>query len=94
MDNIKSEGLTKTSLFEQVDTINEPVNEIEDEPNNEKEMNEMLENCTKILNLNFTFRNKMDKFVFDRLPITPEDKIRILNEILQENADNLKNKSI
>jgi hypothetical protein len=94
MDNIKSEGLTKTSLFEQIDTINEPVNEIEEEPNNEKEMNEMLENCTKILNLNFTFRNKMDKFVFDRLPITPEDKIRILNEILQENADNLKNKSI
>jgi hypothetical protein len=78
----------------QIDTINEPVNEIEDEPNNEKEMNEMLENCTKILNVNFTFRNKMDKFVFDRLPITPEDKIRILNEILQENADNLKNKSI
>jgi hypothetical protein len=78
----------------QIDTINEPVNEIEDEPNNEKEMNEMLENCTKILNLNFTFRNKMDKFVFDRLPITPEDKIRILNEILQENADNIKNKSI
>jgi len=78
----------------QIDTINEPVNEIEEEPNNEKEMNEMLENCTKILNLNFTFRNKMDKFVFDRLPITPEDKIRILNEILQENADNLKNKSI
>jgi hypothetical protein len=74
----------------QIDTINEPVNEIEEEPNNEKEMNEMLENCTKILNLNFTFRNKMDKFVFDRLPITPEDKIRILNEILQENADNLK----
>jgi hypothetical protein len=94
MDNIKSEGLTKTSLFEQIDTINEPVNEIEEEPNNEKEMNEMLENCTKILNLNFTFRNKMDKFVFDRLPITPEDKIRILNEILQENADNIKNKSI
>ena len=78
----------------QIDTINEPVNEIEEEPNNEKEMNEMLENCTKILNLNFTFRNKMDKFVFDRLPITPEDKIIILNEILQENADNLKNKSI
>ena len=78
----------------QIDTINEPVNEIEEEPNNEKEMNEMLENCTKILNLNFTFRNKMDKFVFDRLPITPEDKIRILNEILQENADNIKNKSI
>jgi len=78
----------------QTDTINEPVKEIEEEPNNEKEMNEMLENCTKILNVNFTFRNKMDKFVFDRLPITPEDKIRILNEILQENADNLKNKSI
>jgi F0F1-type ATP synthase delta subunit len=78
----------------QIDTINEPVKEIEDEPNNEKEMDEMLENCTKILNVNFTFRNKMDKFVFDRLPITPEDKIRILNEILQENADNLKNKSI
>lgn len=70
--------------------LNIPVEPIEDEPNNEKEMNEMLENCTKILNLNFTFRNKMDKFVFDRLPITPEDKIRILNEILQENADNLK----
>jgi hypothetical protein len=79
---------------EQIDTINEPIETIEDEPNNEKEMNEMLENCTKILNLNFTFRNKMDKFVFDRLPITPEDKIRILNEILQENADNIKNKSI
>ena len=74
------------------DELNIPVEE--EEPNNEKEMNEMLENCTKILNLNFTFRNKMDKFVFDRLPITPEDKIRILNEILQENADNLKNKSI
>ena len=78
----------------QIDTINEPEKEIEEEPNNEKEMNEMLENCTKILNVNFTFRNKMDKFVFDRLPITPEDKIRILNEILQENADNIKNKSI
>lgn len=77
------------------DELNKPIELVEeDEPNNEKEMNEMLENCTKILNLNFTFRNKMDKFVFDRLPITPEDKIRILNEILQENADNLKNKSI
>lgn len=70
--------------------LNNSVEPIEEEPNNEKEMNEMLENCTKILNLNFVFRNKMDKFVFDRLPITPEDKIRILNEILQENADNLK----
>jgi len=86
MDNNKTEELPKTSLIEDID--------YNDELNNEKEMNEMLENCTKILNVNFTFRNKMDKFVFDRLPITPEDKIRILNEILQENADNIKNKSI
>lgn len=86
MDNNKTEELPKTSLIEDID--------YNDELNNEKEMNEMLENCTKILNLNFIFRNKMDKFVFDRLPITPEDKIRILNEILQENADNIKNKSV
>jgi|688.fasta_scaffold1826166_1 hypothetical protein len=86
MDNNKTEELPKTNLIEDIEN--------NDELNNEKEMNEMLENCTKILNLNFTFRNKMDKFVFDRLPITPEDKIRILNEILQENADNIKNKSI
>ena len=67
----------------------------EDIPNNEKEMNEMLENCTKIMNINISFKNKQDKYVFDRLPISDEDKLEIINSILnqrskEENADNIK----
>jgi len=64
--------------------------DLTDEPNNEKEMNEMLENCTKIMNINISFKNKQDKYVFDRLPISDEDKLEIINSILKENADNLK----
>lgn len=64
--------------------------DLTDEPNNEKEMNEMLENCTKIMNINIVFKNKQDKYVFDRLPISAEDKLEIINSILKENADNLK----
>ena len=82
MENIKSEGLTKTSLFDKI--------EIADEPDNEKELSEMLENCTRIMNYNISFKNKQDKYVFDRLPITPEDKIAIINSIIAENADNIK----
>lgn len=68
--------------------------EITDEPNNEIEISEMLENCTRIMNYNITFKNRQDKYVFDRLPISPEDKIEILNSIIAENADNIKIKSI
>ena len=82
MENIKSEGLTKTSLFDKI--------EIADEPDNEKELSEMLENCTRIMNYNISFKNKQDKYVFDQLPITPEDKIAIINSIIAENADNIK----
>ena len=64
--------------------------DLTDEPNNEKEINEMLENCTKIMNINIVFKNKQDKYVFDRLPISAEDKLDIINSILKENADNLK----
>lgn len=63
-----------------------------DEPNNEKEIQEMLDNCTKVMNLNIQFKNKEDKYIFDRLPISAEDKIQLLNEILkdQKKADNIK----
>jgi hypothetical protein len=64
--------------------------DLTDEPDNEKEMTEMLENCTKIMNINIVFKNKQDKYVFDRLPISAEDKLDIINSILKENADNLK----
>jgi len=64
--------------------------DLTDEPNNEKEIDEMLENCTKIMNINIVFKNKQDKYVFDRLPISAEDKLDIINSILKENADNLK----
>jgi hypothetical protein len=69
--------------------------DLTDEPDNEKEMTEMLENCTKIMNINIVFKNKQDKYVFDRLPISVEDKLDIINSILnqrskEENADNLK----
>jgi hypothetical protein len=64
--------------------------DLTEEPNNEKEMTEMLENCTKIMNFNIVFKNKQDKYVFDRLPISAEDKLDIINSILKENADNLK----
>lgn len=68
--------------------------EIADEPDNEKELSEMIENCTRIMNYNISFKNKQDKYVFDRLPITPEDKIAIINSIIAENADNIKIKSL
>lgn len=69
-------------------------NEIIEEPNNENEINEILDNCTRIMEYNISFKNKQDKYVFDRLPITPEDKIIIINSILKENADNIKIKNI
>jgi hypothetical protein len=68
--------------------------EITDEPDNELEISELLENCTRIMNYNISFKNKQDKYVFDRLPISPEDKIEIINAIIAENADNIKIKSI
>jgi len=64
--------------------------DITDEPDNGKEMEEMLENCTRIMNYNISFKNKQDKYVFDRLPISNEDKLEIINSILKESADNLK----
>jgi len=64
--------------------------DLTEEPNNEKEIDEMLDNCTKIMNINIVFKNKQDKYVFDRLPISAEDKLEIINSILKENADNLK----
>lgn len=69
-------------------------NEIIEEPNNENEISEILDNCTRIMEYNISFKNKQDKYVFDRLPITPEDKIKIINSILKENADNIKIKNI
>jgi F0F1-type ATP synthase delta subunit len=65
-----------------------------DEPNNEKEISEMLDNCTRIMSYNISFKTKEDKYLFDKLPLTPEDKLEIINSILKENADYLKNKSI
>jgi F0F1-type ATP synthase delta subunit len=69
-------------------------NDTVEEETNEKEIQEMLENCTKVMNMNIQFKNKEDKYIFDRLPISAEDKIQLLNEILSEqknnNADNLK----
>jgi hypothetical protein len=56
----------------------------------EQEMTKMLEDSQQVLNLNLVFRNKLDQYVFERLPISATDKMRILNEILKENADNLK----
>ena len=44
----------------------------------------------KIMNINIVFKNKQDKYVFDRLPISAEDKLEIINSILKENADNFK----
>ena len=68
--------------------------EIDEETNNEKEIGEMIDNCTRIMNYNISFKTKEDKYLFDKLPLTPEDKIDIINSILKENADNIKNKSI
>ena len=56
----------------------------------EQDMTKMLEESQQVLNLNLVFRNKLDQYVFERLPISATDKMRILNEILKENADNLK----
>lgn len=56
----------------------------------EQEMTKMLEESQQVLNINLVFRNKLDQYVFERLPISATDKMRILNEILKENADNLK----
>jgi hypothetical protein len=56
----------------------------------EQEMTKMIEESQQVLNLNLVFRNKLDQYVFERLPISASDKMRILNEILKENADNLK----
>jgi len=56
----------------------------------EQEMTKMLDESQQVLNLNLVFRNKLDQYVFERLPISATDKMRILNEILKENADNLK----
>ena len=69
---------------------NKQLIDIDEEPNNEKEIQEMLDNCTKVMNMNIQFKNKEDKYIFDRLPISAEDKIQLLNEILKEKADNLK----
>jgi hypothetical protein len=73
--------------------------EIDEETNNEKEIGEMIDNCTRIMNYNISFKTKEDKYLFDKLPLTPEDKIDIINSILnqrskEDNADNIKNKSI
>lgn len=65
-----------------------------EESNNEKEISEMLDNCSRIMSYNISFKTKEDKYLFDKLPLTPEDKLDIINQILKENADNLKNKSI
>lgn len=65
-----------------------------EETNNEKEISEMIDNCTRIMNYNISFKTKDDKYLFDKLPLSPEDKLDIINQILKENADNLKNKSI
>jgi hypothetical protein len=73
-----------------MDTKQQDIND--KEPNNEKEIQEMLDNCTKVMNMNIKFKNKEDKYVFDRLPLSAEDKLQLLNEILseQKTADNLK----
>jgi hypothetical protein len=76
----------ENNKFEQIEIIVEH--------DNEKELSEMLENCTRIMNYNISFKNKQDKYVFDRLPISPEDKIEIINSIIAENADNIKIKNI
>ena len=68
--------------------------EIIEETNNEKEISEMIDNCTRIMSFNISFKTKEDKYLFDKLPLTPEDKLDIINSILKENADNIKNKSI
>jgi hypothetical protein len=68
--------------------------EIDEESNNEKEIGEMIDNCTRIMSYNISFKTKEDKYLFDKLPLTPEDKLAIINSILKENADNIKNKSI
>ena len=68
--------------------------EIVEETNNEKEISEMLDNCSRIMSFNISFKTKEDKYLFDKLPLTPEDKLDIINSILKENADNLRNKSI
>jgi len=68
--------------------------EIIEETNNEKEISEMLDNCSRIMSFNISFKTKEDKYLFDKLPLTPEDKLDIINSILKENADNIKNKSI
>lgn len=68
--------------------------EINEETNNEKEISEMLDNCSRIMSYNISFKTKEDKYLFDKLPLTPEDKLDIINQILKENADNLRNKSI
>jgi hypothetical protein len=46
------------------------------------------------MSYNISFKTKEDKYLFDKLPLTPEDKLEIINSILKENADYLKNKSI
>jgi hypothetical protein len=68
--------------------------EIIEETNNEKEIGEMIDNCSRIMSFNISFKTKEDKYLFDKLPLTPEDKLDIINSILKENADNIKNKSI
>jgi hypothetical protein len=58
--------------------------------NNENEINEIIEKTEKILITNFIFKNKLDKYVWDHLPIDEEDKIKILNEIIEEEKNKLK----
>ena len=58
--------------------------------NNENEMNEIIEKKEKILITNFIFKNKLDKYVWDHLPLDEEDKIKILNEIIEEEKNKLK----
>lgn len=69
----------------ETDTVNNNEPEI-----TEQEMNKMIDEAQQVLNLNLVFRNKLDQYVFERLPISAADKIRILNEVLKETADNLK----
>ena len=57
--------------------------------NNENEINEIIEKTEKILITNFIFKNKLDKYVWDHLPIDEEDKIKILNEIIEEVNDSV-----
>jgi hypothetical protein len=58
--------------------------------NNENEMNEIIEKKEKILITNFIFKTKLDKYVWDHLPLDEEDKIKILNEIIEEEKNKLK----